>query len=532
MKVERVPVLVVGGAYTGLTAALGLAARGVHPVLVERRSGTATLPKAWGLTTRTRELLGMLPTVARRLTVAIADTSQLFYTSSGASLADPQRRAHPVPTEPNPADISPSPEVQISQAQVEEILRVSAEESGADLRFGVELICFTQDEKKVTATLQEVSTGRTHLVEADYMIAADGSKSCIRDALGIATEGPGTIGHTFIITFEADLSRYAKEGAFEVISIPGSGSSLLLDGSKQHTLWVDYHPEHGQTPQDFTEELSLQRVHRAVGDSTIEVTFVNARSFSVSHKLAERFREGRVFLAGDSAHTCPPVGGQGGNLAIQDAYDLSWRIAMVHTRQATDKLLDTYEADRRPIINTTLKREVTLYRHSEGKALGSYDPSDPNNPLPTPMEDLGFRYRSRAILNEATSAAAPQQEDPWQPSGRPGTRAPHVALNKDTQEFSTYDLFGRRFVLLTGPKGTEWQIAAEASARKLGIDLDIHRIGDRILDTNNLWCERYGVDPAGACLIRPDAVIAWRNTQAAKDPQRELTAALTAVLAR
>jgi putative polyketide hydroxylase len=532
MSVQRVPVLVVGGAYTGLTTALSLAAHGVRPLLVERRPSPGTLPKAWGLNTRSQELLNTLPGVARRLRTAMGE-AQWPRMSHGTSLADPERRfLDPEAGQPDPQELSSVPPLAwVSQAQVEEILRVSAEEAGADLRPGTELVSLAQDEEKVTATLREAATGHEYVVEADYLVAADGNTSQIRYMLGISVEGGGTIGHMYIITFEADLTRYVKKGAVEVIGMPGSGSSFILDGSERHTLWVDYFPERGETPEDFTEERCLERIRRAIGDAEIDVTFVNARFFPINHKLSERFREGRVFLAGDSAHACPPNGGQGGNLAIQDAYDLSWRLSLVLTGQAGPDLLDTYEMERRPIVNITLERELELAKISEGRVPASYNPADPNAPIPMPKEFLGFRYHSPAVRTEADDDGS-LQEDPWNPTGRPGGRAPHVVLSDGLREFSTHDLFGRGFVFLAGHEATEWVTAAEKVARDLGVTLAAYRMGDRFVDSDNTWCDRYGVEPTGATLIRPDAVVAWRAEKAVGDPEDELTAAMSAVLAR
>ncbi|MCP9211592.1 FAD-dependent monooxygenase [Streptomyces sp. NEAU-Y11] len=530
MSVQRVPVLVVGGAYTGLTTALSLAARGVRPLLVERRTAISTLPKAWGLNTRSQELLNTLPGVAERIRAAIAD-AQWPRMSHGTSLADPERQYLDPPLEPDPQELSSVPPLAwISQARVEEILRASAEEAGAEVRLGTEMISLVQDEEKVTATLREASTGHEYAVEADYLVAADGNMSPTRHMVGIGVQGGGVIGHMYVITFEADLTRYVKD-AVEVIGMPGSGCSFILDGSERHTLWVDYFPERGETPEDFTEQRCVDRIRRAIGDPDIDITFINARFFPINHKLADRFREGRVFLAGDSAHACPPNGGQGGNLAIQDAYDLSWRLALVLTGQAGPDLLDMYEVERRPVIDITLKREVELAKVSEGRVPASYNPADPHAPIPTPKEFLGFRYRSPAIGTEADDDGS-VQEDPWHPTGRPGGRAPHVALTDGPGEISTHDLFGHGFVLLAGREAPGWVAAAEKVARKLGVTLAAHRIGDRYADSDDLWCTRYGIAPDGAALIRPDAVVTWRAKTAADDLEGALTTALSHALTR
>ncbi|OLR92684.1 FAD-dependent monooxygenase [Actinokineospora bangkokensis] len=530
MTKHKVPVLVVGGAYTGLTTALSLAARGVPPLLVERRPGTSTLPKAWGLNARTQELLRTLPGVGARLDAAVEDV-RWPRMSIGASLADPDRAFLDPPVDDrDPAPLSPVPPLAwVSQAQVEAILRQCAEEAGAALRFGVELVSFTQDEAGVTARVREVATGREYEVEADYLVAADGVNSRIREDLGIPVEGRGRLGHMYVITFTADLSSYVDKGAVEVIGVAGTGSSFILDGTDRHTLWVEYFPERGQTPDDFTEPRCLERIRAAIGDPSIEPTFINARSFAISHKRAARFREGRVFLAGDSAHSCPPNGGQGGNLAIQDAYDLSWRLALVLGGQAGERLLSTYEVERKPVVNVTLEREVRLAAVSEGRIPASYNPSDPDAPIPTPKEFLGFRYRSEVVLTEPDDDGA-LQEDPWEATGSPGGRAPHVELTDGTRTLSTHDLFGRGFVLLTGDD--TWVGAAREVASDLGVELDAHRIGDLLRDESGEWATRYGVSASGASLVRPDSVVVWRGTGLPEDPAGELSSALTTALAR
>jgi aklavinone 12-hydroxylase len=148
-----------------------------------------------------------------------------------------------------------------------------------------------------------------------------------------------------------------------------------------------------------------------------------------------------------------------------------------------------------------------------------------------PKEFLGSRYHSPAVRTEADDDGS-LQEDPWNPTGRPGGRAPHVVLSDGLREFSTHDLLGRGFVFLAGHEATEWVAAAEKVARDLGVTLAAYRLGDRFVDSDNTWCDRYGVAPTGATLIRPDAVVAWRAKKAVGDPEGELTAALSAVLAR
>ncbi|MFI9387942.1 FAD-dependent monooxygenase [Kutzneria sp. NPDC052558] len=527
MTDEKVPVLIVGGAYTGLSAALGLAMRGVRPLLAERRPTTSTLPKAWGLNTRTIELLSTVPGVGEDLRAA-QEGMELPQFRSGPTLAATQ----PLPVDEAAAarlallaELTPAPPCLLSQATIEKIMRARAEKLGADLRYGTEVVSWTQDADGVTATLRDADGERT--VRADYMVAADGHTSPIRTSLGIGLEGGGQVGHLYVITFEADLSAYLEPGRFSLIGRPGTGTSIIYDGTTT-TLWVDYFPENGETEADFTEQRCLERVRAAVGVPDLECRIVNARPFALNHQLAERYREGRVILAGDAAHACPPVGGQGGSLAIQDGYDVAWRLSLVVTGQAGPALLDTYQAERRPIVNITLEREVELLKVSEGRILATFDETQP---VPTVKEFLGFRYHSSAVLAEPGDDGG-LQEDPTAAVGRPGTRAPHVRLLRDGQPLSTHNLFGHGFVLLTDTDGAAWADAAAKVAERLGVEVAVQRIGDELQDVDGAWHGRYGIEPGGASLVRPDAVIAWRAKKPVASPVNELDQALTAILAR
>jgi len=124
------------------------------------------------------------------------------------------------------------------------------------------VVSWTQDADKVIATLRDVSDGSERTVHADYLVAADGYTSPIRTRLGIPLEGGGKVGHLYVITFEADLSAYFDEGAFNVVALPGTGTSIIYDGTAA-TLWVDYFPDDGQTEADFSEQRCLERVRAA-----------------------------------------------------------------------------------------------------------------------------------------------------------------------------------------------------------------------------------------------------------------------------
>ena len=271
----------------------------------------------------------------------------------------------------------------------------------------------------------------------------------------------------------------------------------------------------------------VRYVREALGDPEIPVEIENVQRWSASAEYAERLREGRVFLAGDSAHVMPPTGGFGGNNGVQDAYDLAWKLAYVLDGRADESLLDTYDAERQPVGAFTTEQAYTRYVLRLDPSLGKDDlmPIVPEAPV-----ELGYRHRSPAVLADAGDDET--WEDPATPSGRPGFRAPHVPVTVDGVEQSTLDLFGRGFVLLAGPDGERWCAAARSTGEALGVPVQAHRVGADVNDANGALEPSYGTGPAGAVLVRPDGFIAWRTSASHADPENELCGALGAALGR
>jgi hypothetical protein len=242
--------------------------------------------------------------------------------------------------------------------------------------------------------------------------------------------------------------------------------------------------------------------------------------------VARRFREGRVFLAGDSAHLMPPNGGYGGNTGIHDGHNLAWKLALVLKGMAGLRLLDSYDAERRPAAAFTVEQAYTRYVTRTAPFLGKKD----FQPLADDFDiELGYLYRSSAIVSAPGDRAAEGQthEHPSESRGRPGSRAPHLWIQQRGRRISTLDLFRGAFVLLAGPDATAWFDAApKATAHFAGLQLDAHRIVD------DGFTVTYGLSSSGATLVRPDGFVAWRSPGAHDDPAGELTTAIAAILAR
>ena len=276
----------------------------------------------------------------------------------------------------------------------------------------------------------------------------------------------------------------------------------------------------------MTAPTCVAYVREALGDPELEVEIENVQRWSASAEYAERLREGRVFLAGDSAHVMPPTGGFGGNNGVQDGYDLAWKLAYVLNGRADESLLDTYDAERQPVGAFTTEQAYTRYVLRLDPSLGKDDlmPIVPEAPV-----ELGYRHRSAAVLADADDQT---WEDPATPSGRPGFRAPHVPVTADGVEQSTLDLFGKGFVLLAGPEGERWCAAAGPAAESFGVPVRAYRLGADVTDATGALEASYGTGPTGAVLVRPDGFVAWRTSEAHAEPEDELARALGAALGR
>ena len=209
----------------------------------------------------------------------------------------------------------------------------------------------------------------------------------------------------------------------------------------------------------------------------------------------------------------PPNGGFGGNTGIHDGHNLAWKLAMVLKGMAGPALLETYEMERRPVGKFTVEQAYTRYVTRSATYLGAKD----FQPLANDFDiELGYLYQSPAIVAEGDLDRG--HEDPRESCGRPGSRAPHLWIERDRKKVSTLDLFGRAFVLLTPPGGEAWIPAARNAAGDVpGLELDAHIIED------GRFAPAYGLTDTGATLVRPDGFVAWRSKSIQNDPAAAIT---------
>jgi putative polyketide hydroxylase len=494
-------VLIVGGGMSGLSAALFLACHGVPVVLVERRRDHDGHPRLSGFSPRAMETLrGVgLEDEIRRLDEWGPERGKIL---RAETLAGRELGVLPYPFADYAAHVSPTPKATVDQDQVEPLLRAKATELGADIRFHTELIDFSQDADGVTATIKDRNTGERNVVDADYLLACDGDRSQVRESLGITRTGPGLLRYQLGVLFRADLTD-ALRGRRIRICLTEHGS-LVARSQGRWGFGLSIERVEGLTAARCAE-----LVREAVGLPDLRPEILRYQPWRVAAAVADSFRRGRVFLLGDAAHSWPPPGGYGGQACVLDAHNLAWKLAAVLRGTAGPALLDTYEDERLPLARLTLREVMALM-----PMMGVVNPPGSSaKPLDHMTVSMGYRYRSSAVLGDSDD----DFEDPRTPSGRPGTRAPHLAIG---DRLSTLDLYHRELVLLAGPDGGPWVDAATTQR------LRVHRFGP-----DGDGARLHGIDADGAVLVRPDGHIAWRSRQAVPQPAAVLGDVLTRVLA-
>jgi putative polyketide hydroxylase len=534
---ETTQVLIVGGGIVGLSTSLFLSWRGISSLLVERHPGTAIHPRIPALAQPTMEMF-------RRVGIEeVIHQVEAPFNMSGNLLLVESLVGQEFDVLQEDVDAffignsSPAQGSAAAQDVLEPILRTHAERLGGDLRFGTELVAFEQEKDGITATIRERESTRTRTVHAQFLVAADGGHSGVRQQLGIGQHGKSMWSAVSII-FEADLMELFRKRhavmcfiANDTISnaalVPYPGSSARPD---LYRLDVPYDPEE-ETLADYPEARCLSLIRAAVGIPDLPVRLKTVLTYEACELVADRFRQGRVFLVGDAARTQPPTGGLGGATGIAEAYNLTWKLAAVLSEEAGEALLATYDAERRPQADYTAQQVALLsqQRQTEGSAGVTVD---------TFTLVMGYRYSTGAIVPEAGDENLPlvQRLDQWK--GHPGTNAPHLMLEREGKPVSTRDLFGPHFVLLVGPQGQNWKDAARSIRDALHLPLDIYQIGgDRadLIDARNTFCDAYGITAAGVALVRPDGFVGWRSRAAAENEQdagQALTQALSTLLFR
>jgi 2-polyprenyl-6-methoxyphenol hydroxylase-like FAD-dependent oxidoreductase len=546
--VTEIPVLIVGGGPVGLSTSIFLSRQGIRSLLVERHVSTALHPKARGINIRTMEIFrqhgleqpirdaGILP--------GVAPLSVWAQTLAGEELG----RSVITTVSPDTGRLlSPTTGCGCPQDVLESVLlNYAGQYDHADIRFNHELMDFAQDASGVTATIRDRTSDEVICARAQYLVGADGAHSSVREALGIKMVGQAGISHSMSILFRTDLSAYLKERPILICFIqhPDAPGLLLWTGAGGRWCFNTHFPNQ-QSADNFGTERAVELVRTAVGAPDLQVEILSCAPWTVSARVADRYSVDRIFLVGDAAHEMTPAGGHGMNTGIQDAHNLAWKLAATLQSAAGSRLLDTYECERRPVGRSVTEWSLEnfasimekMHRH-QPKGGASTTPDGPRARPGTLNEEgivFGISYESEAVVPDETEPPVlANRVTDYIPNARPGSRAPHVWLDRNSERISTLDLFGRGFVLLAGKSGTAWCKAADAVAASLNVPLrawTVSSTGD-LVDPNLTWAQAFGTDEDGGVLIRPDGHVAWRSKGGQPNAEAVLESTLSAILGR
>ena len=507
----HVPVLIVGGGFAGLTAALFLQQQGLDFLLVERHPGTSILPKARSLDLRSMELFRELK-LSAALREAGRDLAAAWGALQGPDLAttlatqppaNRERTTYPSQQAGLEALAAQTPETgcRCTQDLAEPVLRQAAEARGGNLRFHHELLGFEQDAERVTATVRDRTTGTEQVFTADYLLAADGANSPVRTALHTATAGRGLLGNYLNVYFEVDLADLVRGREFSMFLFEEpelTGFLLSINNRDRWALHLRYDPARGQQPTDFPEPVLVDILHRVLGLPDLRIRVLRVLPWQMMVSWAEQVQVGRVFLAGDAAHTMTPYAGKGATTGVQDVHNLAWKLAAVLRGQANPALLATYESERQPL--------GAFYAHLSGEladANGLVDVDKLKQRVQTLIGLPDYTYRSAAILAPDLRLKLTTPASALPLSGQPGTRLPHLWLDA-VKTSSTLDWCRGQWLLVASGESTPWRAASFATVPPLVLpELPT-------ADLRQAWQQLTHTQPGDALLVRPDGFVAAR----------------------
>jgi len=510
-------VLIVGAGPVGLALATELTLRGHTVRIVEKNDRTGVQPRAkttnirtmahmrrWGLASEMRKRSPLSADFPRDVIFRTGLFDAPIYTFRDAFCATPKSY-----------DAFPEHAEFIPQYVVESVLadHVAAEPK-ADLTFSSQLTGFVQDETGVTAQIRNVASGDPQDIRTRFLVGADGGRSFVRETLGIAMNGDRNLVScaTLILKIpglndDPDLKR----ALFHWILDPKAPS--FIGPMDRGDLW--YWSK--VADREVTTETLLGYVHRAIGRD-YPVEFVTRDDWIVHSLIADHYRDGRVFLAGDACHLHSPFGGHGMNQGIGDAVDLGWKLSAALSGWAGDGLLDSYTTERqqahRAIVESATKNVASLSddfanpdlledgpegEGARAKCAGAIERSKTPEFHSVGLV-LGTGYTGSPAIAAEPGPDRPAEVSRYVPSARPGYLAPHAWVDQQT---SLYDLFSTGFTLLRlAEPQDEAESRAVNAAREQGIPLTI--VDPGLADLKQLYAAQYA-------LVRPDQHIGWRG---------------------
>lgn len=519
-KGGQLPVVIVGAGPVGLAIAIELGTRSVPCIVLEKDAERGPSPRAKTTHTRTRELMrrwGIADELAKESPFGIDYPTHIHFVTrlNGHSLL---RFDNALYCSPERDERYSEHGQWIPQYAVERVLRRKAESlPGVSFRYGLAYVGHDQSDASVSVRAREAATGAELTIEAAYLVGADGASSAVREAMGVRMLGTPGLSRNYNIIFRAPgLAEAHPHGPgvmYWMINATAPGNIGPMD---KDDLWY-FGPTHVPPGVTFTPDEAADLIRRSTGiDLPYEI--INSDVWTAHRLLADGYRRGRAFLIGDACHLHPPFGGYGMNMGVADAVDLGWKLAATVQNWGGQALLDSYEAERRPVHELVIEESEANHAILANQLFrdGIEEDSDEGQAIRTEVADLirkakrqefyslgvvlGLRYRNSPVIPADGTEADWALSRDYVPSAAPGCIAPHAWLDDGR---SLYDLFGEGFTLLVLDGGRDADIiAAQAEAERAGVPLTV------VTPHEPRLASLYA---APLALVRPDQIVAWRG---------------------
>ena len=566
-------VLIVGGGAAGLSASILLSLQDVNSRLVSRYPTTSNLPKATYISIKTMEILREVGLEAEVRAIATPPENMRhasYYAGFAGDGPDYGRLIARVGGWGRggqdidwraASSVLPS---NLMQSRLEPLMKRRAEAlTRGSVDFYHSFVAMEETSQGVVATIENRASGETYRVAARYLLACDGGR-VVGPQVGIAMEGHLGVATSVSIHFSADLSKHFHDtGALTCAVLnPDTGMQCVIvpmgpeRWAGESSEWVVHLVSFAGDHKLFDDATAISTMKRCLGLPALDCVVHVINRWPLDAVVATQFRHGRTFVLGDAAHRMPPAGGNGLNSAIQDAYNLSWKIGAVLRNAASEDLLDSYEAERRPLAQHTVATAFTGWGKNRDltEAIGFSAANTPERNWANLRElwaegevgdavrrrvarsllgvlpnynslniAYGYVYGAGALVPDGSARLGTDDPlDSYRPQTRPGHTVPDVFVEDLQGRRALGDLVGRgRFVLIAGELGRAWCDAAVAVAAVRGFAIEAFTIGGAEgdwLDLRNDWARVRGHGPAGAILVRPDRFVAWRAQQLARNP--------------
>jgi putative polyketide hydroxylase len=555
-------VVIVGAGPVGLSAALQLGAAGVRTLVLERRRTLSTHPKAVGIHARTMEIFSQWGLAEQVRAAGLPPQQALGFgwmtRVNGIELGrimlaeDARRLAEYARQSPEMPCFSP-------QDAVEPIIRDAAlKHPCVEVRFASEVTRIENNRSEVGVEFR--SAGETNRLSAQYAIAADGVRSPTRRMLGITETASRPYGESVNVYFESTRLDELRAGRPYILwwIVNPDVQGAFIPVSHRHRWIFNFEGDPQRPDSDFGDERCASLICAAAGDAGLDVRVLSVLRWTHEQAVADSWRQGRVFLAGDSAHRFPPHGGFGMNSGIQDTVNLCWKLEAVLRGNAGDGLLDTYEFERKPVAQmnaeqcriNTLKMQETGWLPRDASGLAAIERPEGEeirqriaSAIPKQREQFysqgqqfGTIYESNAVLPDGRVAVRSSVSE-YRMTSTPGARSPHMwVTNRRGDRISTINLLHGAWLLLAGAEGSAWLAAAARVGERLGVRIDAYRVGgadaDLLPEDDARFDKEFEVSPSGMVLVRPDGHVGARFERDPGNAADALASALQRILDR